>query len=127
MLNANENANKENEIQSGLEKKLPLVLEIIPGQAKEGIMEIYEHASYQGKSLKSLVDNALGKERSLEDMQVVQEINRQLSGGKLLYNGKEIGYNATDHTIVEKTENGEEYLYCRLRVIKPQEGGGQYR
>ena len=43
------------------EKLLPLVLEIIPGHAAEGLIDIYEPGSYEGKSLKRLCDRTLNK------------------------------------------------------------------
>ena len=36
------------------EKLLPLVLEILPGHAAEGLIDIYEPGSYEAKSLQNL-------------------------------------------------------------------------
>jgi hypothetical protein len=108
---------------SGLEAKLPLVLEIVPGQAREGVVDIYQPGTYNRKTLKQLVDMTLAKDMAIEDRQIVDEVKKQLSGGILLYNGKEIHSSPLDYAVKEKTAAGEEYLYVRLRAIKPQEGG----
>lgn len=102
---------------------LPLVLEIIPGQATEGIIGLYEPESYKGKELTELVSNSLDKDLSIEEQQIADKIREQMNGGKLLYKGKEIQSNPLDYAVVEKTEEGEEYNYVQLRAIKPQEGG----
>lgn len=105
-------------------KVLPLVVEIIPGQAAEGLIEIFEPGSYEGESLQGLVDETLSKEDwSLEDQQILVDILRQLRGGKILWRGQEIHGDVKDYTVIEKTDAGEEYLYVPVRVIKPQEGG----
>ena len=115
--------NPEKSEKAGLEAKLPLVLEIVPGQAREGIIDIYDAGSYTGKNLKELVGETLAKERSIEERQIVQDIKKQLDDGKLIYKGNEIKSNPLDYAVIEKTEAGEEYLYIRLTAIKPQEGG----
>ena len=43
------------------EKLLPLVLEILPGHAAEGLIDIYEPGSYEVKSLRKLCDRTLRK------------------------------------------------------------------
>lgn len=74
-----------------LAKPLPLVVEILPGQAGEGLIDIYEPGNYEGISLRDLVNKTLGKKNwSIEEKQILDDINRQLSGGKLLIRGKEI-------------------------------------
>lgn len=109
---------------SELEQKLPLVLEVIPGQAREGLINIYEPGSYDNKSLNELVNNSLRKDNmSIEERQVVDDIQRQLDDGKLIYKGQEISSNPLDHAVVEETEAGEKYFYVGIRAIKPQEGG----
>jgi hypothetical protein len=107
-----------------LHKLLPLVVEIIPGQAAEGLIDIYEPGSYEGRTLRKLCDKTLGKsEWTIEEQIVMEDINRQLQGGKLLCRGREIEDSALDYAVSEQTEAGEEYLYVPIRVIKPQEGG----
>ncbi|MEM5868815.1 MAG: hypothetical protein QXL09_02595 [Candidatus Aenigmatarchaeota archaeon] len=105
------------------EKKLPLVLEIIPGQAKNGLLVLFDPGKYEEKNLEDLVKEALEKEVSIEERDLVEKIKEQLMGGKLLYNNREINGKAIDYAVKEKTEAGEEYLYIALRAIKPQEGG----
>ena len=41
-----------------LEDKLPLVLEVIPGQASEGLVDIYDVGTYAGVSVNQLVQNS---------------------------------------------------------------------
>lgn len=107
-----------------LEQVLSLVLEIIPGQAGEGLIDIYEPGSYEGQPLRKLVDKTLAKKDwSIEELQVLEDIHRQLDGGKLLLQGKGFEGSALDHAVVEETEAGEKYLYVPIRAIKPQEGG----
>ena len=105
---------------------LPLVIEIIPGQAEEGLIDVYETGSYEGKNLRELVKNTLNKGNwSLEERQIIDDIRRQLTGGKLLCRGKEIEGTAVDHALMESTDAGEDYLYLPVRAIKPQEGGSR--
>jgi len=107
-----------------LEQVLPLVLEIIPGQAGEGLIDIYEPGSYEAQSLRKLCERTLGKKNwSIEEQQIVEDINRQLDGGRLLCRGRQIEATALGYAVVEETEAGEKYLYVPIRAIKPQEGG----
>jgi len=106
------------------EKLLPLVLEIIPGHAAEGLIDIYEPGSHEGKSLRKLCDRTLNKKNlSIEEQLIVEDVTRQLEGGKLLCRGQEIEGTALEYAISEETEAGEKYLYVPIRAIKPQEGG----
>ena len=112
------------------EKLLPLVLEILPGHAAEGIIDIYTPGSYEGKALRKLCDSTLSKKNlSIEEQLIVEDITRQLEGGKLLCRGQEIEGTALEYAISEETETGEKYLYVPVRAIKPQEGGttGSFR
>jgi hypothetical protein len=116
---------RDNEKALPLEQTLPLVIEIIPGQAAEGLIDIYEPGSYARKTLSQLIGNTLSKEGwSLEEQQILVDIVRQLQGGKILWRGQEIQGLATEYAVVERTDDGEQYLYVPVRVIKPQEGGG---
>lgn len=106
------------------EKLQPLVLEIIPGHAAEGLIDIYEPGSYEGKSLKRLCDRTLNKKNlRIEEQLIVEDISRQLEGGKLLCRGQEIDGTALEFAVSEQTEAGEKYFYVPIRAIKPQEGG----
>jgi hypothetical protein len=106
------------------EQVLSLVLEIIPGQAGEGLIDIYEPGSYQGKSLRKLLDQTLRKASwTIEELQILEDINRQLDGGRLLCRGQEIQGTPLEHAAIEETEAGEKYLYVPVRAIKAQEGG----
>jgi hypothetical protein len=107
------------------EKLLPLVIEIIPGHAAEGLIDIYEPGSYAAKPLRKLCDKTLNKKNlSIEEQLIVEDIMRQLDGGKLLSRGHEIEGTALEYAVSEQTEAGEKYLYVPIRAIKPQEGGG---
>ena len=107
-----------------VEQVLPLVLEVIPGQAGEGLIDIYEPGSYEGQSLRKLCEKTLGKKNwSIEEQQILEDINRQLNGGRLLCRGRQIEGTAMEYGVVEETEAGEKYLYVPIRAIKPQEGG----
>ena len=119
----------EAELKKALETEesaqpLPLVLEIIPGQAAEGLIDIYEPGSYEGKTLRNLCDKTLNRKKwTIEEQLIVEDINRQLHGGKLLSMGQEIEGAALEYAVPEQTEKGEKYLYVPIRAIKPQEGG----
>lgn len=107
-----------------LEKLLPLVLEIIPGQAGEGLIDICQPGNYEGKSLRKLCDRALSRKNwSIEEQQILEDILRQLDGGRLLCRGQGIDGTALAYAVQEETEAGEKYLYIPIRAIKPQEGG----
>ena len=106
------------------EQVLPLVIEIMPGQAGEGLVDIYQPGSYEGKPLRKLCQNTLGKKDfSIEEQLILEDINRQLDGGKFLSRGQEIDSMAAAYAVLEETEAGEKYLYVPVRAIKPQEGG----
>jgi len=109
-----------------VEQVLSLVLEIIPGQAGEGLIDVYEPGSYEGQSLWKLCEKTLSrKDWSIEEQQIVEDIRRQLDGGRLLCRGQQIEGTAVNYAAIEETEAGEKYLYVPIRAIKPQEGGTQ--
>jgi hypothetical protein len=115
---------KKAEQPARLAQLLPLVVEIIPGQAGEGLIEVFEPGSYEDKSLQELCGRMLAKKNwSIEDLQVLEDIQRQLDGGKLLARGGEIGGAAPKYAMLEQTSAGEQYWYVAVRAIKPQEGG----
>jgi len=106
------------------EKLLPLVLEIMPGHAAEGLIDIYEPGSYEVKSLRKLCNRTLRKKNlTIEEQLIAEDVARQLEGGKLLCRGQEIDGTALEFAISEQTEAGEKYFYVPIRAIKPQEGG----
>jgi hypothetical protein len=106
------------------EKLLPLVLEVMPGHAAEGLIEIYEPGSYEGKTLRKLCDKTLNKKNlTIEEQLIAEDVARQLEGGKLLCRGQEIEGTAMEFAVSEQTEAGEKYFYVPVRAIKPQEGG----
>ncbi|HET6514920.1 MAG TPA: hypothetical protein VFG09_07145 [Thermodesulfovibrionales bacterium] len=103
---------------------LPLILEILPGHAAEGLIDIYEPGSYEGKTLRKLFERTLSKKKwSIEEQLIMEDITRQLQGGKLLCRGHEIEGTVQEYAVIEQTEAGEKYLYVPIRAIKPQEGG----
>ena len=105
-------------------EKLPLVLEILPGQAGEGLVVVYEPGDYEHLPLKELAEDALNRQNlSIEEQVILEDINRQLEGGKLLFRGQEIKGSALERAVLEETDAGEKYLYVPIRAIKPQEGG----
>ena len=106
------------------EKLLPLVLEIMPGHAAEGLIDIYEPGSYEAKSLRKLCNRTLNKKNlTIEEQLIAGDVACQLEGGKLLCRGQEIEGTALEFAVSEQTEAGEKYLYVPIRAIKPQEGG----
>jgi hypothetical protein len=107
-------------------EKLALVLEILPGQAGEGLVVVYEPGSYEHRDLKELCDEALGRQNlSIEEQVILEDINRQLSGGKLLFRGREVKGSPLSGAVIEETEAGERYNYVPIRAVKPQEGGSR--
>lgn len=109
-----------------LPRVLPLVLEIMAGQASEGLVDILEAGRYEERSLRDLVQQTLSRtDLTIEERQVLEDIRRQLDGGKLLSRGKDIDGAAIEFASIEETEAGERYLYVPIRAIKPQEGGGR--
>ncbi len=106
------------------EKLLPLVIEIMPGHAAEGLIDIYEPGSYEAKSLRKLCKRTLSKKNlTIEEQLIAEDVARQLEGGKLLCRGQEIEGTALEYAVSEQTEAGEKYFYVPIRAIKPQEGG----
>lgn len=109
-----------------VEQLLPLVVELIPGQAAEGLIEVLEPGSYEAQSLRTLCGNLLRRANwSVEEQQVLEDIQRQIAGGRLICRGRPIDGPALDFAVVEETEAGERYLYVPVRAIKPQEGGAR--
>jgi hypothetical protein len=115
---------KREEQPKKLARPLPLVLEIIPGQAGEGLVVVLEPGSFEGSTVRELCHQALGRtDFSIEERQILEDIQRQLQGGKLLCQGRDVDAPAQSFATVEETEAGEAYLYVPVRAIKPQEGG----
>jgi hypothetical protein len=107
-------------------EKLPLVLEILPGQAGEGLVVVYEPGSYEHRDLRELCDDALHRQNlSIEEQVILEDINRQLQGGKLLFRGREVKGSPLSAVVIEETQAGERYNYVPIRAVKPQEGGSR--
>lgn len=107
-----------------IEQVLPLVIEIIPGQAGEGLIDVYEPGSYEGQSLRKLCEKTLSRTGwSIEEHQILDDVKRQLDGGRLLCKGGQIDRAALEYAVLEETEKGEKYFYVAVRALKPQEGG----
>jgi hypothetical protein len=106
------------------EQPLPLVVEILPGQAGEGLLEVFEPGSYEGKKLYDLCQQMLARrDWSIEERQILEDIQRQLRGGRLLAKGRDTQAPALEYARVEQSEDGETYFYVPVRAVKPQEGG----
>jgi hypothetical protein len=115
---------KKAEKPDRLAQLLPMVVEIIPGQAGEGLIEVFEPGDYEGQSLQELCSRMLAKTNwSLEDLQVLEDIQRQLDGGRLLTKTGGTEGAAQKYAACEETSAGEKYYYVAVRAIKPQEGG----
>jgi len=105
-------------------KPLPLVVEILAGQAGEGLVTIFEAGTYENKGLAQLCAEALARtDLSIEERQLLAGIRRQLDGGRLLVRGEEIERRAREYAELEETEAGEKYWYVAVRALRPQEGG----
>ncbi len=105
-------------------KLLPLVLEILPGQAGDGLLAIFAPGSYEERPLADLCQEVLARsDWSIEERQILEDIQRQLQGGKLLARGRELREPPLAYARLEETEAGEAYWYVPVRAIKPQEGG----
>lgn len=103
---------------------LPLVLEILPGQAAEGLVAIFEPGDYEHADLRDLCHQALNRrDLSIEEQLILEDINRQLQGGKLLLRGRDLPRSPHACASLEETAAGERYFYVAVRAIKPQEGG----
>ncbi len=103
---------------------VPLVIEILPGQAAEGILEIFEPGTYEDKTLRELVDAVLSRQDlSVEERQIMEDILSQLEEGILLCGGRPVEGFPLEHARIEETEEGEKYYYVAARAIRPQEGG----
>jgi hypothetical protein len=106
------------------EQSLPLVVEILPGQAGEGLLAVFEPGSFEGKELHDLCQQMLARrDWSIEERQILEDIQRQLRGGKLLAKGRDTQAPALEYARLEQSEEEETYFYVPVRAIKPQEGG----
>ncbi len=106
------------------EQPLPLVVEILPGQAGEGLLAIFEPGTYEDQTLADLCQEMLARrDWSIEERQILEDIQRQLQGGTLLARGRDTQSPALAYARLELSEEGESYLYVPVRAIKPQEGG----
>ena len=103
---------------------LPLVIELLPGQAREGLVTIFDSGDWEGRKTSNLIAEALGNEHDVEDRRLADRVETQLnSGGQLLYNGQSVGDNPAEYTVREQSASGQDYLYAAFSVIQPQEGG----
>jgi hypothetical protein len=110
--------------QERREQPLPLVVEIMPGQAGEGLLTVFEPGTYEDKALAELCQEMLARrDWSIEERQILEDIQRQLQGGKLLAKGRDTQGQALHYARHEQSEAGENYFYVPVRAIKPQEGG----
>ena len=115
---------RERKEQEETRELLPLVIEIMPGQSGIGLIDIFQPGSYEQKSLRDLCNETLKKrDWSVEERELLENINKQLDGGILLSKGRTIDSKALEYANVEETEAGEKYFYVPIRAIKPQEGG----
>lgn len=106
------------------EQTLPLVIEILPGQAGEGLLAIFEPGTYEDKDLAELCQEMLARrDWSIEERQILEDIQRQLQGGVLLARGRNTQAPALQYAGIEASAEGESYFYVPVRAIKPQEGG----
>ncbi len=111
--------------QEPREEQLPLVVEILPGQAGEGLLAVFEPGRYAGRSLAELCQEMLARrDWSIEERQILEDIQRQLQGGILWVRGRNVQGPALEYARLEQSEAGERYFYVPVRAIKPQEGGG---
>ena len=100
------------ELRSEVERKkreqpLPLVVEIMPGQAGEGLLEVFEPGSYEGKELHDLCQQMLERrDWSIEERQILEDIQRQLKGGKLLARGRDVHAQALEYARLDQSEAG---------------------
>lgn len=114
----------ENKRQLMIKEKIPLVIEVIPGQALEGLVDIYQSGTYENQDVMSLVRKTLDKDNwSVEEHGILDDIKKQLDGGKLIYQGQEVKGTFDVYAKLEKTQEGEKYWYIGFKAIKPQEGG----
>src|SRR4030067_265869 len=61
------------------------------GEPADGLIDIYEPGSYEGQTLRKLCERTLNKrDWSIEELQVLEDIRRQLEGGRLICRGKPI-------------------------------------
>lgn len=108
-----------------IKQVLPLVLEIIPGQAAEGLVDIYEPGSYEGQSLWKLCEKTLSKKDwSIEEQQVVEDIKRQLDGGRLLCRGQQLERAAWATRPSRKQRRGRSICMCPSGPSSPKKGEG---
>jgi len=85
------------------------------------LIDIYEPGSYEGKTLSKLCHRTLNKKKwTIEEQLIIEDISRQLEGGKLLCRGQEIEGTALEYAVPEQTEAGEKYLYVPIRAIRPK-------
>jgi len=110
--------------QESQEEPLPLVVEILPGQAGEGLLAVFEPGTYEDQTLADLCQEMLARrDWSIEERQILEDIQRQLQGGVLLARGRHTQGPAREYARREESEAGEMYWYVPVRAIKPQEGG----
>lgn len=119
-------ADVKEETRPESKNSLKLVIEILPGQAKEGVINCFGEGTWEKKNLNSLVQETIkdaDSKKVIDQQAVLTKVKEQMKGGKLLYNGQEIGSNPMDYVTKETSGTGAEYYYLPLRLVKPQEGG----
>ncbi len=103
---------------------VPLVVEVLPGQAAEGILEVFEPGTYEGRTFQELINAVLSREDlSVEEREVLEEILFHMENGVLLCGGRAAEGDPLERARVEQTEDGEKYYYVAVRALRPQEGG----
>jgi hypothetical protein len=97
---------------------LPLVLEIKPNQAAEGLVGVFKPNEYCEQNVDSLARTIL-ENPDLNDLErgIVSDIERNLRNGELKMHGKKAAGFAKGYATLEKSEAGEPFLYLELRAI----------
>lgn len=112
--------------QPTLEERLPLAIEVAPGQAEKGLIGIFSPAEYEGQTTRYLVGQMLiDPNLDFEDQRIADEIKSMIEGGVLQFEDEQASDNPFEHSNIEYMSADERVHYLPLRIIQPKTGGYQ--
>ena len=118
------------ESASGLEAKLPIVVEIIPSAAESGLPKLYKENldKLEKSTIGDVLKEILAEEPENRELKSLMQVAREEYSAKSVFSvrGKKIdpaSAKVSDYLQENTTPTGHRYRHLPVSVLKPQEGG----
>jgi len=115
---------RESEPREATEGGLPLVVELIPGGASDGLCTDIE-GDRDTLTFGQVVDDALAKDYIEEDdISLRNRLGKERGGDIVAGANRKVSYeDKIASFLTDESEDGREYKFLRARLIRHQEGG----